>query len=159
MVAMRFGYDPPNLYNEKTPRRATKYTIADLIAKTYGTVAAANCPDVSFVKSKYGYTRHGHLALFVQTLTSDHEGRRKHNMIWYVKNPHYSGRIYKCDSVMVTCDCKDFLYRLEYALWYKGLASIKHSNGAFPIIRNPRLRIRLCKHLLRSGLVIMRRKF
>jgi len=47
-----------------------------------------------------------------------------------------------------TCDCEDFLYRMEVANHKKDASDIKYSNGKDPIIRNPQMRPGLCKHLL-----------
>lgn len=49
----------------------------------------------------------------------------------------------------VSCSCGDFTYRAEVALHRKGAADIEYSNGAPPIITNPRLRAFGCKHLVK----------
>jgi hypothetical protein len=48
----------------------------------------------------------------------------------------------------VSCDCEDFLYRMEVANHAHGAADIKHSNGKRPNTTNPHIRPGLCKHLL-----------
>lgn len=50
--------------------------------------------------------------------------------------------------VKLSCSCGDFTFRWEYALWKKGAADLRHSNGEPPIDRNPALRPACCKHCL-----------
>lgn len=57
-------------------------------------------------------------------------------------------------NVTVACSCGDHLYRHEVALWSKGAADIIYSNGDFPVITNPELQIRMCKHLCALYLAI-----
>ena len=49
--------------------------------------------------------------------------------------------------VKVGCSCPDFWARHEYALWNKGAADIEYSNGEYPEITNPTLKVSTCKHL------------
>lgn len=53
--------------------------------------------------------------------------------------------------VWVGCDCEFFLYTCEVALAKYGCSDVRHSNGAFPIIRNPRMVPMLCKHLIAAA--------
>lgn len=51
-------------------------------------------------------------------------------------------------STWVRCTCPYFLYYLEVALTRHNSSDIKYSNGAYPMIRNPKVTPYLCKHLL-----------
>ena len=53
--------------------------------------------------------------------------------------------------VWVSCDCEWFLYTCEVALAKYGCTDIMHSNGVFPIVRNPRMVPMLCKHLIAAA--------
>ena len=50
--------------------------------------------------------------------------------------------------MMVNCSCPDFKYRQEVALNKVGNAMIRDSNGAMPVITNPKMIPYLCKHSL-----------
>lgn len=126
--ASRFGVEPPqSLFSPKSPRNY-KYSIADMLVKTTGNIAMVTVKQVTFIKAKYGYTRRGHLALYCQTLTSDEEGKRRHNMWWAAKDPHYSGRLWNCKSIMAGCDCvtEDTLVSTP-----KGLYKVKNLIGNY----------------------------
>lgn len=47
----------------------------------------------------------------------------------------------------VSCSCEDFMYVHEVANHDKGAADIDYSNGELPVVKNPKLRPGLCKHL------------
>jgi hypothetical protein len=149
---------PVNINSPKSPRYY-KYSIADVLAKTVGTVAMTTVRDVYFTSAKYGYDRKGRITLYGKTLTVDEDGRRKHTPQFFAQDPHYSGRLYNCKAIMASCDCLFFLYFCEVAWWSKGLSEIRYSNGALPEITNPKLRIFCCKHLLRLGLTTVSKKF
>jgi hypothetical protein len=57
------------------------------------------------------------------------------------KNPNFNS------SVIVWCDCKDFQFRWEVALNKNDASRVVNSNGALPVITNPRMRNSLCKHI------------
>lgn len=48
----------------------------------------------------------------------------------------------------VSCSCKDFLFTDEVALYKRGNADVRFSNGADPVIKNPSERPQVCKHLI-----------
>lgn len=50
--------------------------------------------------------------------------------------------------VWVGCDCEWFLYTCEVALARYGCTNVIHSNGVYPIHRNPRMIPMMCKHLV-----------
>jgi len=50
----------------------------------------------------------------------------------------------------VRCSCPYFLYYVEVALSRHGSTSVYYSNGMYPMIRNPKLRPYMCKHLISS---------
>lgn len=50
-------------------------------------------------------------------------------------------------KVLVDCDCEDFTFTSEYALWTWGAAKIKRCNGDPAVIRNPANYPYYCKHL------------
>jgi hypothetical protein len=74
----------------------------------------------------------------------------------YVPNPRIKNRyvtiIVFLDQrlhVDVSCSCADFRYRWEFALNQERATDITYSNGEFPKIRNPRLNMKTCKHLIK----------
>jgi len=63
-----------------------------------------------------------------------------------------SGKIFNLNpninsSVLVWCDCKNFLYTLEVSLNKEDASRIINSNGAEPVVMNPKMKTFLCKHL------------
>lgn len=48
---------------------------------------------------------------------------------------------------VVSCSCKDFKYRWEYANAQSQNAEIKYSNGQPALVTNPKNKKQLCKHL------------
>lgn len=72
----------------------------------------------------------------------------------YVPNPRIKSR-YVCVirflnrrlAADVSCSCPDYRYRVEYSLMTRRASDIIYSNGEFPKIRNPSLKIYFCKHL------------
>lgn len=64
-------------------------------------------------------------------------------------SPTYLTAIMFLDSKLnckVTCSCPDFMFMWEVALNNKGAADIDYSNGAAPIMKNPRMVPGVCKH-------------
>lgn len=55
----------------------------------------------------------------------------------------------------VHCSCPCFTYYLEVALKLRGASDIYDSNGNLPVIRNPRMRPYICKHLLATLLFLL----
>lgn len=68
----------------------------------------------------------------------------------------YSEGVGKTVRVWVWCDCKDFKYREEYVLARKadGSSSLINAKPRPPRVTNPRMEVRLCKHLLKITKVI-----
>jgi hypothetical protein len=148
-----------NLIPSPPPPRKYNYTVADLIVKTTGTVAMRTVEYVTFRSAKYKYDRLGRITLEVITVTRiPGENQRLHKMQWYSRDPHYSGKLSNCKTIMFSCDCLHFKFVYEYAFWSRGISEIKYSNGGYPLVTNPRRRIALCKHGLRSGLNIITKK-
>lgn len=50
----------------------------------------------------------------------------------------------------VHCGCPYFLYYVEVAVTARGSSNVITSNGAYPKIRNPRMKPYLCKHILKA---------
>jgi hypothetical protein len=55
--------------------------------------------------------------------------------------------VFRAKRVLVACDCEDFCYTHEYALWTWGAAKIKFCNGEPAVMKNPGNLPMLCKHL------------
>lgn len=51
------------------------------------------------------------------------------------------------NNVIVWCDCNHFKYNLEVALYKDDASRLIRSNGADPVIMNPKEKKFLCKHL------------
>lgn len=51
-------------------------------------------------------------------------------------------------QVKLSCSCDDFLFRFEYALYRKGSADIRHSNGEPSHSTNPAFTPGCCKHVI-----------
>jgi len=60
-------------------------------------------------------------------------------------------------AVKLSCSCDDFLFRFEYALYRRGAADIRHSNGEPPDITNPAHQPGCCKHLIALREVVLSR--
>lgn len=72
---------------------------------------------------------------------------------WHI-NVRLYGRM-RSDGVMkaqnkawVHCDCPYFRYHVEVADAARGASNVITSTGAYPKIRNPRMKPHLCKHLI-----------
>lgn len=61
------------------------------------------------------------------------------------------------DRVKLSCNCADFVYRWEYALYKKGGADIVYGNGDAPGTTNPGMALGACKHLIALDQVIRER--
>lgn len=93
-------------------------------------------------KGKYQY----------ETTTQSNGNKHKPYIIPLLPKTDKSGKIVNKSpkvnsSVIVWCDCKDFKYRWEVALNKNDATRIISSNGALPVIRNPRMINSLCKHI------------
>lgn len=53
---------------------------------------------------------------------------------------------YKAKKVKFNCDCEFYKFHCEYANNHHDAADIRFCNGEYPIITNPRLQPRMCKH-------------
>ena len=60
-------------------------------------------------------------------------------------------------AVKLSCSCDDFLFRFEYALYRRGAADIRHSNGEPPDRTNPAHTPGCCKHLIALYEIIKRK--
>jgi hypothetical protein len=60
-------------------------------------------------------------------------------------------KVSEAKRVLVSCDCEDFCYTDEYALWTWGAAKIKYCNGEPAVMKNPGNIPMLCKHLYAVG--------
>lgn len=106
---------------------------------------------VRILASRSGYTKEG-FGFFAMQTHSTHEwdGKRKRFVPATREKPKYVTVVTIIDddlNCLVSCSCKDFLYRWEVALTTKGAAEVEYSNGAMPTITNPSLAPRCCKHL------------
>lgn len=54
----------------------------------------------------------------------------------------------KTDKVKLSCNCADFVYRWEYALFKQGGADIQYGDGTAPTTTNPGLSLGACKHII-----------
>lgn len=52
------------------------------------------------------------------------------------------------DRVKLSCNCSDFVFRWEYALYRHGGADIRYGDGTAPIKTNPSLIPGCCKHII-----------
>jgi len=57
-------------------------------------------------------------------------------------------RLYRQKRLQVDCDCENFIYYWEFALWSYGAAKIKRCNGDRPEVTNPHLVPGTCKHII-----------
>ncbi len=62
------------------------------------------------------------------------------------------------DKVKLSCNCMDFVFRWEYALFRKGGADIHYGDGTAPENTNPMLNPGCCKHLIAADWLIRERK-
>ncbi len=57
------------------------------------------------------------------------------------------GKMKPQNRAWVHCNCGYFRYNVEVALAARGSSNVLSSTGAYPKIRNPRMKPHLCKHL------------
>lgn len=62
------------------------------------------------------------------------------------------------DRRKMSCNCSDFVYRWEYALYRKGGADIRYSDGSPSNKTNPTLTLGVCKHLIALDQMIQERR-
>jgi hypothetical protein len=96
----------------------------------------------------------GEAKVFVGTLKTNLPGKKpRHVTIKMYGSRTANGRMRKGTRhpCWVHCDCEYFLYYLEVSVAARGSSNVLTSNGAFPKIRNPRMRPYLCKHLLEAA--------
>lgn len=88
----------------------------------------------------------------------EHEGRQTIDLEWITtghQRAHkcqmrfYSDEIGRGEPVWVMCDCGDFMYRLEYALAERKSSTVTQVQALPPKATNPKMKTRLCKHLLK----------
>lgn len=111
------------------------------------------------VKSKGAKPRIESIVKLTRTL--DHVFKepplRPHKVV--IQNADTEGvPFYKAKTIIVSCDCEDFIYRWEYALARKRAAVIKLSNGKPPVVRNPRLIAGSCRHIGKVLITILKKK-
>jgi hypothetical protein len=63
---------------------------------------------------------------------------------------HLYGPRNKNARVWATCTCPYWLYHCEVATERKDSTDIIHSNGARPIVKNPRMIPAVCKHIIQA---------
>lgn len=96
----------------------------------------------------------GEHKVYTATVRTQLPGKKvRHVVIKFYGSRTAGGRMKKQNKhpCWVHCDCEYFLYYLEVALAARGSSNVITSNGAFPQVRNPRMRPYLCKHLLRAA--------
>lgn len=112
---------------------------------------------VTFLQAKRGYTREGYAFVAVQS-HSTHEWNESTGRFERTNTrPKYVTIVTIVDhrsNCIVSCSCADFKYRWEVALNLHDAAEIEYSNGELPVIRNPQLEPRFCKHLYRLAQAI-----
>ena len=84
---------------------------------------------------------------------------RKHLVKIYPRESTYKGTLNKCEHVMVRCDCGRHCFKWEVANNVHKVSPIYYSNGDLPWETNPALRVGVCKHAIRVGMVILNRKW
>ncbi len=142
------------------PRRAQNWTVAQIVKKSMPTRAQ---PWMQFVsiwrisKMRDGANRR---VLRGETITRKPNvpPKRGHYCSYRPVDKNYQGPLSQCPAVLMTCNCDDWMYRFEYAAWYRGAAEILHGNGEYPESTNPSLKFSACKHLLLLGIKIIRDK-
>ena len=95
----------------------------------------------------------GRRVILAETYTThDHNGNPKqkatlHYQIIVGYSTQLKDRLWT-NKCKVSCSCEDFLYTDEVALHKRGNADIYFSNGEDPVIKNPKMRPQICKHLI-----------
>lgn len=72
----------------------------------------------------------------------------------HVCSVRFYDRLGTTSKVVAECDCADFKYRWDYALFLRDSSDLAHANSQKPRITNPTVRGGLCKHLLRVVQII-----
>ncbi len=95
----------------------------------------------------------GRRVILAETYTThDHNGNPKtkatlHYQIIVGYSTQLKDRLWT-NKCKVSCSCEDFLFTDEVALHKRGNADIYFSNGEDPVIKNPKMRPQICKHLI-----------
>jgi len=89
---------------------------------------------------------------YMEVISIAHCKESKHSYVvtYRFSNPDNNKISMVQHPTWVRCSCPSFLYRLEVALSKHGSSDVYYSNGRYPMIRNPKLRPYLCKHLMVS---------
>lgn len=75
----------------------------------------------------------------------------------YTDDLTYTGRISRCPDIKISCSCPRFKFKWEFSLAMRYAADIIFSNGEYPVITNPSLKIGACKHcIIILNLIIQR---
>lgn len=90
-----------------------------------------------------------------ETFDPETKQKRLHVQRIYPADPNYKGRLTDCPAIKVACSCGFHLFFTEVSLAYHGAADIIYSNGAYPIARNPQLKLWTCKHVFKDFLFIV----
>ena len=77
---------------------------------------------------------------------------------FFVPN-HFHGPVIDAPSVVVSCACRDFMFRWEWVLNKRGSADIIYGNGRPPDTSNPNYLPGVCKHLFKILLKIRTTNF
>lgn len=105
---------------------------------------------VQMLVSKSGYTQEGFGFFAVQSHSTHEYDYKAKVFVPAPAKPKYVTVVTIIDddlNCLVSCSCKDFLFRWEVALTTHGASEVEYSNGDMPVIRNPTLAPRCCKHL------------
>lgn len=94
-----------------------------------------------------GRTKGGHPAITAICISNTHRAPVRHKLSIIGLDTDVKA-VSRQKSVLVSCDCEDFMYTWEYALSTWGAARIKYCNGEPAVVKNPGNYPGMCKHLV-----------
>jgi len=126
-------------------------TIKQILARTPASIKV-NAADVIIKEAKVKRPKNGNpvftcIAYSKYTAAGKYKGGRYETHKVKVTGLMGAGSAISQKYVKVECDCGYFWSHCEVALHKQGAADIIHSNGAKPVVTNPRMIPHVCKHL------------
>ena len=136
----------PKLGAPKRPNPVTRYSVKDLARLTQQDVKK-RMRQLALKSLRVAHPPKTKLlapdTLVYVMIIKNKENKDEHKVTLFFEG----GKYRPSAKVIVDCDCPDHIFRWEYALAHKaGNSFIWRSNNDFPIDKNPRLTISLCKH-------------
>ena len=84
-----------------------------------------------------------------ETVTKEEDGTYSvHNCWVYSVDPTYSGKLFNCKAIKTSCNCERYKFTFEASQSLRNASDIIYSDGELPYVRNPKMKISVCKRLI-----------